>query len=280
MLLNYMKTFLHTLISLVYPPRCPFCSSLLVDDGYPVCCSCLARIPFTGENVCRYCGKNVSVGGRGFVEADDSEGNGKSPCTTTVENMGICLECSRENKYYDLAVCACEYTGLVRKALIEYKFNGKKKYLRILTKFLVEKIKKMTNLKCFDIILYVPIHERRLKERGFNQAERLAVEVAEALNTKCGIGILQKIKNTPSQSSLKREDRKHNVKEAFIINPGLPGCTLPSVHSKSILLIDDILTTGFTVNECARILKEAGAQKVTVAVVATGKGLSDNKCAI
>jgi ComF family protein len=108
----------------------------------------------------------------------------------------------------------------------------------------------------------VPIHKKRLKKRGYNQSSLIAKAVAKALKVKFINNLLYKIKNTVPQSSLSEKERKLNVRRAYIVRNS------QMIKDKIVLLIDDIYTTGATVEECSKELKEAGAKDVIVATIA------------
>ncbi len=124
-------------------------------------------------------------------------------------------------------------------------------------------LNKTSNL--FDFVLVsIPLHKKKLKQRGFNQAEEIAKELSENLKLPVFNNILIKTKQTPAQVELEKGEREKNIKNVFL-------CQEPeSMINKKILLVDDIFTTGSTMEECARILKDAGAKEVRGVVVARG----------
>jgi len=115
-----------------------------------------------------------------------------------------------------------------------------------------------------DMIIPVPLHPRRLKERGFNQSQLLGRVLAKKLNIPCDPFILIRTKDTDPQVGLSEKERRENVRGAFAISPGM--CS--HIEGKTLLVLDDVMTTGATVEECARTLKSAGAEKVCVLTIA------------
>ncbi|MHB2155344.1 ComF family protein [Calditrichota bacterium GD2] len=113
----------------------------------------------------------------------------------------------------------------------------------------------------FDLVTAVPLNPARYKERGYNQSELIAKQLSNITRIPLSSNLLIRLRNTQSQTKLSREERKQNVKDAFTING--------EVEGKRILLIDDVITTGSTLNECARELKKNGASWVTAAALAT-----------
>ena len=113
----------------------------------------------------------------------------------------------------------------------------------------------------FDLLTAVPLNEVRLKERGYNQSALIAQHLSEITRIPFNEAILKRVRNTPSQTKLSRSQRQENVRNAFM--------AIGEVEGKRILIVDDVVTTGSTLNECARTLKEAGARVVTAAAMAT-----------
>jgi len=113
-----------------------------------------------------------------------------------------------------------------------------------------------------DLIVPVPLHVRRLRQRGFNQALLLAKELSKRTGIRYGQRVLRKVKDTPFQSTLKGTERRKNIKGAFHVN------NTEEARGKSILLVDDVCTTGATVNECARTLLNGGAERVVALTLA------------
>lgn len=153
------------------------------------------------------------------------------------------------------------YKGNVRQSLLRYKFSGVRSYGQAFGRFLAMKVltQKMDD---FDVLTWVPVGPKRLRQRGYDQVELIAQQVATELqceNLRC----LRKIKNTPPQSGMPNAaSRRANVLGAYMVtDPKL-------IAGKRILLLDDIITTGATASECARVLLTAGAKEVYCAAVA------------
>lgn len=165
--------------------------------------------------------------------------------------------------YCDGLLCVGKYSGSLKETLRRFKFSNKSSYYRALGKLLALKIQNTKKLDSFDVIVPVPLHKSRQKHRGYNQAELMAEQIAKTLKIPCEKNLLIKSVATNSQSMLKRTERLLNLEDAFMaVNDGL-------IAHKNILLIDDIVTTGSTVNQCCKALKRAGAEKVIAGVIAT-----------
>ena len=200
-------------------------------------------------SVCGICGK---------VSKDDL----CKKCEIKIEENQIKLISQYKNKYFDECIHMYKYEGIIREKIIEYKFQDNAYLYKTFSKIILKNKKVCGILKKYDIIIPVPIHRKRKNKRGYNQTELIANFIGKQLNIKTCNDVLFKSKNIISQSELNKIDRRNNVKGAFIIkNEG-------KVNNKKILLFDDVYTTGNTVNECSKILKEARASRVGVLTIA------------
>lgn len=162
-----------------------------------------------------------------------------------------------ENHYYIF-----KYDNLIRKLIIDYKFNEKTYLYRSFLEFLNNYQKEYIQFKIYDIIIPVPISKKRKKERGYNQSLLIARKISSKEKIKLGDKVISKVKNNNTQSKLNKEERAENVKNVYKITSN------KEIINKNILLIDDIYTTGATLNECSRMLKQAGAKKIDVLTIA------------
>ncbi len=153
------------------------------------------------------------------------------------------------------------YTDPVKTAVRRYKFHPCKVYSDSLSFFLGSYLAKVADMKAIDIVTCVPVGARRRRQRGFDQSELIARHVADMLDLKCDTDMLIRLRNTRRQSRLSRFDRALNVADAF-------GC-VQAAEDMTVLLIDDIYTTGATALNCAKALKRAGAKKIILGVLAT-----------
>ena len=154
------------------------------------------------------------------------------------------------------------YEGQIRKIIIDYKFNEKSYIYETFVNFLLKNKKIFENIKNYDTIIPVPISKKRQKERGYNQSLLIARKIAEKTNLELMNNCLIKTKNIIEQSKLNKEDRAQNIYGVYELK------NKQLVENKKILLIDDIYTTGSTVNECSRMLRIANPAKIGVLVLA------------
>ncbi len=165
---------------------------------------------------------------------------------------------TNEDIFFDEQIHGFMYDGVIRDLVLQYKF-GYKPYIYKTFKSFFEKNEKLYLLfKKYDIIVPVPISKKRYKNRGYNQSTLLAKELEKIFNLQLEDKVLIKIKNNPRQSTLSQEERLINTKGVYKIYKN------DKIVDKSILLFDDVFTTGATCNECAKVLKEAGAKRVGV----------------
>ena len=167
------------------------------------------------------------------------------------------------NQYFDELYSVFAYRNIVRYKILDFKFNNKP-YLVYLFGYFVLGYLLKNNVRA-DVIIPVPIHYKRYKERGYNQSEILSRFISKKMGIKFEAKVLKKIKYSEKQSRLNAKQRIANVFNTFVVSDR------QKILEKTIILIDDIYTTGATVNECSRVLKENGASRVIVVTIAHGK---------
>lgn len=165
------------------------------------------------------------------------------------------------NKYYDEMIYLFSYKD-VRKLILKYKFNNQAFLSNMFSQIILKNKKLCRNLKFYDIIIPVPMYKIKKQKRGYNQTELITKKIAKNLELQEDSKVLLKIKNTKTQSKLNEKQRYENIKNVFYINNN------EKIQNKKVILFDDIITTGATINECAKILKQNGAKKVTVLAIA------------
>jgi len=183
-------------------------------------------------------------------------------CEIQIRKYEIYKISKEKQKYFDYQIKILRYENIIREKIIDYKFNEKSYMYKTFAKIVLNNEKIYGFLKKYDIMLCVPMHRKKKRQRGYNQAELIAKEIAKKLDIKMQYGNLIKIKDTKKQSSLNKSERKENIKGAFEIK------NAELVNNKKIILFDDIYTTGNTVNECSKILKKAGAKEIVILTLA------------
>lgn len=166
------------------------------------------------------------------------------------------------NCYFEKHIYIFKYEGEIRNLILSYKFKDKSYLYKLFSEIILKNEKIFGILEKYDIIIPVPIHKKRKKQRGYNQSELIANDLATNIkDLKCENNILIKQKNTLPQSSLNKNQRKNNLKDAYkVINQ-------EKIINKKIILFDDIYTTGSTAKECSKILKASGAKEILVLTI-------------
>lgn len=169
-----------------------------------------------------------------------------------------------KDKYFDELIYLYDYKGIIRSSIIKYKFNDKSYIYKTFANEVIKCKKICEKINMCDIMLSVPIHKLRKLERGYNQSYLIAKCIGKNLNIEVKDNILIKKQNNKPQSTLNAIYREKNILGAYDLNIKY----LDKIQNKNILLLDDVYTTGSTVNECSKILKKFGAKKVIVLVIA------------
>ena len=236
-----MAHFFRAVLDFISPPLCHLCRSYISDAGeLHICPACRERLPPVLSPLCNVCG--IPFVGAG---ADHT-----------------CGDCLTDRPYYDSARAALLYDGAARDLIHSFKYNNRTHLRRPLALLSLEHLAPFLTGRASELIVPVPLHRNRLRSRGFNQSVLLGALFSERLSIPMLKDGLIRIRKTTPQVDLSAVERKQNVKGAFSVKfPEL-------VQGKRILLIDDVMTTGSTMNECAKVLKKAGAEVVAAAVVA------------
>lgn len=228
------------LLDTLFPPRCLSCHEYVAADGN-FCAECFQKLRMIEAPLCACCGTP-------FVIAAEEE----TRCPT-------CLDSPPE---YDLARSALVYDAVSAPLVAALKFHDQWANLARYVRFMLRAGQPI--LAGADMVVPVPLHWRRLLRRRFNQSALLAYGVGNAAGVMCKPQMLQRIVYTKPQMKMTREERLKNVKHAFSV----PEKMQEMLRSKIVVLVDDVVTTGATVNACARALKKAGAKEVRVLTLA------------
>lgn len=239
--------YLSAFANLLYPMHCLGCrKSLHLENGRYLCADCWGGISYITGPRCRRCG--MGLGDYAMVSQDG------------------CMDCRARRLRFDGAFSAVYYEDVIRELIHQFKYGRQEFLVEPLAEVLVQYVKGLRpHLGNVDMVVAVPLHRKKRLERGFNQAELLGRAVGRFLGLGMHAGGLQRVRNTPSQTSLPFSRRAENVRGAFWVKR-------PAEFSgKNILLVDDVLTSGLTASECARVLKRAGAGEVYVLTVAKSR---------
>lgn len=225
-------------LDFVYPARCALCGAPLGDEERVVCERCWGKVQIIDGPHCRRCG---------------------SPLEAAAARCDHCAE--RAFRFHRGRVLS-SFDETVQALIHLLKYKGKRSVGRRLGRMLGEVLASEDVMEDVDLIAPVPLHRSREKERGYNQSLLLATEIGRCLGVPVEKRILIRARRTASQTKLSAEERVKNVSGAFRV------LHAESITGMRILLVDDVLTTGATLNACTEALTEAGAEGVCVATVA------------
>jgi ComF family protein len=236
-----LNRFVQGLADLVFPPRCMACGVLLVGPrDEPFCTACFSLIRFVAPPFCPCCGIPFSGAG-----ADH-----------------LCGDCLLFPPSYALARAVACYESVLLDAIHVFKYKGKIATGAVLGKMMADHVYPGFNIADYSLIVPVPLHLKRLRERGFNQAVILAGEISRRFSIPLDFQTLKRQVFTDPQVSLGKDQRRANVRDAFIMRDG------KKIEGQKVILVDDVYTTGSTVKECAAVLMKHKAAEVAVLTLA------------
>ncbi len=188
-------------------------------------------------------------------------------CGKTIknENTLICYDCTKYNHYFDRGFSIFEYQE-IKGSLYRFKYAGRAEYARFYAKTAYENLGDTLRNLHADALVPIPIHSRRYRKRGYNQAEEFALQISNYLELPVYSQFIKRKAATAPLKKLSRIERQNNLKRAFII-------TRNDVKLKTIIIIDDIYTTGATIDAVSRVCRAAGVQNIYFLTVAIGNGI-------
>lgn len=223
--------FLQRIIRVLYPPVCVLCGAAGAR-GMDLCAACFADLPWN-RHPCPRCA---------------------APLPPDVDTP-FCGDCIKSPPPWDEAKSPLAYAYPLDKLVQQFKFNGDLSIGRLLGELLADYLA-AGGLTKPDLLIPVPLHPARLKERGFNQANELARPLAKRFRIPVRLDLCERVRATEVQSKLDATERRKNLRNAFVVRHSLQG--------KQITILDDVVTTGATVEALASALKDAGAARITV----------------
>lgn len=235
-----VKSFVSQAANIIFPPRCVNCYCFTMQHG-ALCIDCWSKLNFISNPYCNSCG---------------------IPFEFVVGDSLTCGDCITKNPSFDQARSAVVYDESCTKLITSFKYGDKTHHARILSKWIDLCGKDILNKT--DFMIPVPIHLKRLRKRKYNQAALLA----KYLQKDCKIPILYdgliRVKNTPQQAGLSSYARMRNLSGAILFNQKYKH----QLQGKTVTIIDDVMTTGSTLEVCSRVLKKAGIKKIYALTVA------------
>ncbi len=235
-----------SIVNIIYPPICAGCGRIHHshrENNINICNECYFGIKRHSPPFCIKCGRGLSE----IINI----------------NQGICPSCLNRQYYFDEAWSICAYEGIMKDIIHKFKYNQKIQYKNIFYDLFSEFIGAFNILKDIDLIVPIPLHPTRLREREYNQSQILASIVSQIINKPVDSRVLIRLRNTKPQINLNEEKRIKNIGGCFSVKPN------SNIEAKTILLIDDVLTTGITLSESAKVIKELQPKRITVLALAS-----------
>lgn len=215
---------------MLYPRTCPVCHKILKNPETRICPECVGGFVPVGKEYCMKCGKPVE------------------------KEQEYCEVCGKRHRDFTEGRGVFLYDHTMKSSLMKFKYEGRREYVEYYVKAMSYFAAKDILRWNPDVVIPIPLHKKKYRIRGFNQAECLARGLAKEWDLPFSAGILKKVKNTRSQKKLQAAERKHNLDDAFAV--------CEEIRGLSVLVIDDVYTTGSTMDAAAKVLKEKGAEKV------------------
>lgn len=224
---------INKILDVFFPPKCPFCREIL-SSKFPVCPDCMRKLPFTDEDSqCKICGRPLEE-----------------------FSYHVCTDCRSKKMYFEHSFIPLIYKDVARDAVIALK-RTKPGYSKAFAYLLADRILASSNYTKFDYITFVPQSSRTKRKRGYNQSQLIAQELSAILKIPC-VPTLKRTNDGKPQHTLTAAERRENVRKCYF--------KTDKAGSGTVLLVDDIYTTGATANYCSRLLREMGFEKVYLAI--------------
>ncbi len=234
-----MFSIIKKVLELLYPSTCIFCGEICKSG---ICESCRMKVTEIQEPRCKKCGKPI----------DSME-------------VEFCFDCQKTEFCYEQGRSLWLHKEPVQSAIYAFKYKNRRVYGEVFAREMARKFEQLVREWEIELIVPVPIHKKRRRIRGFNQAEILAEELGKSWKIPVEHSLVVRNKDTKPQKELGQWSRKKNLKKAFSIVKRME-------KNKNILIIDDIYTTGSTIHSMAEILKKAGNEKIYFLTISIGQG--------
>ena len=234
-----MKKTADFLLDMLYPKRCPLCHQVLKDRNTFVCAKCAGKVRPASGPLCMKCGRPVKM------------------------EEEYCEDCHKRAHYFTEGRSIFLYGEIWRQSLVRFKYYGCREYGDFYAKAMSIYAKKYLNRWKPQLIVPVPLHPGKQRMRGFNQAAYLAERLSGYTGIPWDEHLVRKIKKTRSQKKLDAAERRRNLKKAYLVTR--------NISSLDVLVVDDVYTTGSTMDAMAMCLREAGAREVYFLTVCAGR---------
>ncbi|MDX1950514.1 MAG: ComF family protein [Rickettsiales bacterium] len=231
-----MNIILQKFTNFILPPRC-ICGEKFLSECNSICSECFGEYCNSSNFECSKCG---------------------NPLQFDFGENALCAECIEKPPEFDYGRFVYSYNNFTKKIISRFKYSDKTFASKKISQLMAGKISAFVKNNQIDFVTSIPISRKKLLSRKYNQSAILALEISKIFQLKCDNQILYREKNVAPQASLSRQERLKNMKNVFAIK----NKNIPKIKGKNILLVDDVITTGATLNEASKILKKAGVNRV------------------
>lgn len=236
-----MHRFLSELLNYIYPPRCPICDAIL-DPGKEICISCQAEPLLILEPSCKKCGKPLDY-----------------------DTQEYCVDCTKKKHRFEQGKAVFLYKDGMKKSMYRFKYSNRREYANFYAKQAAKVYGDWVHRNRVEVVIPIPMYYKKRRKRGYNQAEVFARALGKELGIAVDERIVERIRETTPQKELNDKQRQNNLKKAFQLTENI-------VKYKEILLVDDIYTTGSTMDAVAETLLAGGARNIYYICISIGDG--------
>lgn len=228
-------------LGFLFPRRCPVCDEI-APVGEKICSDCKKRVKYIGKKTCMRCGKPIEA-----------------------SRMEYCYDCTKKKHEFYQGKSVFLYADGIKESMYRFKYQNKREYADYYAEEAIRLYRKWMEEHQIEVIMPVPMYRAKKRLRGYNQAEVFAEALGREMGLPVEKNLVERIRNTVPQKKLNDIDRKKNLKGAFKIKSDI-------VKYRKVLLVDDIYTTGSTIDAVAKELKTAGVEKIYFLCISIGQG--------
>ena len=230
-------------IRVLYPAQCPVCGDKGPYKEGKIHIKCRDELPYINGARCRKCSKEILD-----------------------RRAEYCYDCQKSRHLYREGVALFAHKGKIKNAVYAIKYDNKREYLDFFADELIKEEREKIGRWNADMLVPVPLYKRKEIKRGFNQADEFAKRIGRRMNIKVESNAIERVRQTTPQKELSDVQRRKNLEKAFKVNKNI-------VKSKKIIIVDDIYTTGSTIDACSEVLLRGGADAVYFITMSIGNGL-------
>lgn len=236
-----MHDIIKNLVDCFYPPRCPICDAIL-PPGILVCEQCAKEAVPVAEPMCKKCGKPIDG-----------------------ERQEYCADCMKKTHLFRQGKAVFIYKAGIKKSMYRFKYSNRREYARFYARCAADICGDWIQRNEIEVLVPIPMFAKKKRRRGYNQAEVFARALGKELNLPVDAGMVRRVRDTVPQKELSDKERQHNLKNAFQFTENIVKC-------KKVLLVDDIYTTGSTMDAVTEVLLAGGVENIYYICISIGAG--------